>query len=185
MTEFDKFRKRHGKPADQSFLAAADLAALGTRLPAPLLDFFGSDGIGAYAGGLFRTVSPLDFDDVIEDWLGPGQPAAVYAVTAFGSMFYWDGSDNHYLDVLFGDRTTIFQRIDFVFGGNLCDPDFLNDVMLGDLFADAARRLGPPAADECFGFFPALALGGAFSADSLRRVKRREHVNLLSQLVEK
>jgi integrase/recombinase XerD len=42
--------------------------------------------------------------------------------------------------------------------------------------------LGPPQRDECYGFHPAIALGGPGAADTWKRVKLREHLALLAQL---
>jgi len=46
----------------------------------------------------------------------------------------------------------------------------------------AGKRLGPLAPGEVYGFFPALQLGGAYTIESLRRVKAPEHFALLAQL---
>ena len=52
------------------------------------------------------------------------------------------------------------------------------------LFRKALKKLGPLQHDECFGFEPAIALGGSESVENVRIVKLREHLSILSQLVD-
>lgn len=37
--------------------------------------------------------------------------------------------------------------------------------------------------DECFGYVPLLGLGGPEKVENLQKVKIREHIELISQLV--
>jgi hypothetical protein len=50
-------------------------------------------------------------------------------------------------------------------------------------FLSALERLGYCAYDECYGYFPALALGGSEKVENLQKVKLREHLSLLFQMV--
>ena len=61
--------------------------------------------------------------------------------------------------------------------------DYLDEVVWRETFTEALPVLRPPARDECYGFFPALPLGGPGTADTLQRVKLREHLALLAQLL--
>jgi hypothetical protein len=60
----------------------------------------------------------------------------------------------------------------------------LDDVLDQKLFQKARKKLGPIEYDECYGFEPAIALGGPGTLSTLRRVKLREHLSLLAQLVD-
>lgn len=44
------------------------------------------------------------------------------------------------------------------------------------------KKLGPVAADECYGFFPALPLGGSKRLDHLQKVKLNEHLMMVAQM---
>ncbi|WP_376699423.1 T6SS immunity protein Tdi1 domain-containing protein [Listeria booriae] len=49
-------------------------------------------------------------------------------------------------------------------------------------YREAVEQLGEPAYDECFGYVPLLALGGAEKVENLQKVKLREHILLISAL---
>ncbi|WP_259779841.1 DUF1851 domain-containing protein [Aestuariispira ectoiniformans] len=50
------------------------------------------------------------------------------------------------------------------------------------LFARAKKKLGALEPGECYGFFPALAMGGAPKLENLKRVQALEHFLFLAQL---
>ena len=50
---------------------------------------------------------------------------------------------------------------------------------------EAVNRLGKLDFDECFGYVPLLGLGGSEMVENLKKVKIREHIELISQLVGK
>lgn len=39
--------------------------------------------------------------------------------------------------------------------------------------------------DECFGYVPLLALGGSEKVENLKKVKIKEHIKLITQMVGK
>lgn len=49
----------------------------------------------------------------------------------------------------------------------------------------ATNRLGQLQFDECFGYTPLLGLGGSKKVDNLRKVKIKEHIDLITQSVGK
>ncbi|MNR22463.1 hypothetical protein D3C85_1394140 [compost metagenome] len=57
-------------------------------------------------------------------------------------------------------------------------------IYFDDLFEPARERLGTLAADEMYGFVPALMLGGSDSLERLEKLKAVEHLVLLAQLSE-
>ena len=69
--------------------------------------------------------------------------------------------------------------------GDLADCAF--DTRFFELteYEAAANRLGPLQFDECFGYTPLLGLGGSRKADNLRKVKIKEHIELIAQSVGK
>ena len=47
------------------------------------------------------------------------------------------------------------------------------------------KKLGKLEYDECFGYVPLLGLGGSEKVDNLDKVKIREHIEIITQLVGK
>lgn len=50
------------------------------------------------------------------------------------------------------------------------------------LFSRAVKKLGRPGLGEAFGFFPALAMGGAPNLENIKIVPALEHFLILAQL---
>ena len=184
MSGFEAFEKQYGLPTQSRALDEHELAAIREKLPADLVEYFRRRGVGHFDGGLFRTVNPPTVAEVIGAWGEPRAHHSTYLITAFGCFAYWDGSNNLFVNVWAGTTTRLFDNVADVFEGTLCDAGFIRSVLLRAEFRHAAQRLGAPADDECFGFFPAIALGGDGSPGTIRKVKLREHLALLAQLVD-
>lgn len=182
MSVFETFLKRYGEPSPARKPDDAELTAAAKHLPDELIEFFRDHGVGQYENGLFRTVTPTWAKPLAEAWGEPRAADSIFLVDAFGSFIYRDGKENHLVNVWSDTRIELFPEVTDVFDAQLCDPGFLKNIMLRPAFRAASKRLGPLADDECFGFFPAIALGGDGSVESLRKVKVREHLALLAQL---
>ena len=68
---------------------------------------------------------------------------------------------------------------------NLGDAYFLEKYFQISQYTDAVNKLGKLEQDECFGYVPLLGLGGSERVDNLKKVKIREHIELISQMVGK
>jgi hypothetical protein len=179
---FEKFRQKHGVPQQCREISAAQLERYNGKLPELLLEEWRNAGWCCYGNGLLWTVNPADFDDVLPDWVDEPEGKYVYLRTAFGSMFYWDGSDNYFLDTLTRDTSRLFDRIDYVFNGTLTGNDYLELVLLKSTFQAVLPRLGQLGREECYGLLPPLALGGELVPDAFERVKLKEYLAFLAQL---
>ena len=63
-------------------------------LPNQLLHYWKIEGWSAYANGLFWTVNPEDYDDLVEQWLEDTRYPKIdkyhcIARSAFGDMYVW------------------------------------------------------------------------------------------------
>ena len=83
------------------------------------------------------------------------------------------GSDEH--DMVAAHLEMFFQIC-------VADERFRKGYMWEDLFREAQTEHGPLTEDQCYAFFPALALGGSGDAASLRRVGLHEQLEILEQL---
>ena len=68
---------------------------------------------------------------------------------------------------------------------NLGDDYFLEKYFQIPQYIEAVNKLGKLEQDECFGYVPLLGLGGSEKVQNLKKVKIREHIELISQLVGK
>lgn len=152
---------------------------------------------GSYAGGLLIITAPGALDDAMHDWL-MGNVAGRRSIgrTAFGELLVFrdlrerarelgvDDSEREadvaLVDVHFKKMTVLGNSIE-AFLDSLDDADFQEAFLRRSMFDEVKRRLGPCAPNECYGFVPALSLGGSEEAASVQRVDWRVHQAILLQ----
>jgi hypothetical protein len=155
--------------------------ASGLDIPKPLLDLWDAHGWAGYGNGLFWTTDPADFVDVLKDFR-PEIDGLVIGRGAFADLFILDGADVFQLDPRRDELRNVAPTLDLFFQACVGDKDFRRDYMLGKLLKRAIAQAGRLQHDECYGFFPAAALGGSEDIKSLKRVKLLEHLAILAQL---
>lgn len=172
------------------------------KLPDQLLAYWQEYGWCGYAKGLFWTVDPDEWEDVLEDWIGetPFMERDAYYViarSAFGELVLWGTRTGQSLKIVPSYGWAIpavdvekFQRrgadrsLQLFFGSTSKDSYDLNDLKDRPLFEQALARLGPLDHDTMYGFVPALALGGQPTVDCLQKLDARVHLSILSQVTE-
>lgn len=178
---FDAFVKQHGPALDRRAFSEERVTRHRDFLPEQLLEFWKEEGWSSYAEGFLRVTEPDVLDDVLDDWLGASHARAVIISTALGHLVVWAGGAAHLLNPHDGRVRKLTDDVEILFDIVLCDEDVLEGMKRG-LYDAALPRLGRPRPDECFGFVPALALGGSETPDSLQRVELREHLAILAEV---
>ena len=183
MSQFPDFEHSYG-PAENCVTPGEDVfRTYDGALPEELLAHWRAVGWCSYGKGLLWVVDPMQLSDVLEDWvdLGGAKPI-VFLRTAFAHLYFWHNGSVFSLDVQRGGLSVVTKRIALMFR-LLCDPDVQRKILRASLFEEALPLIGAPDLDECYAFEPALALGGPGTLETIRRVKIREHLGILAQLV--
>lgn len=197
--DFAYFIEKFGEPQFRQQPDLEDIERWRGRLPDRLLQYWQDEGWCAYAKGLFWTVDPQVYEDTVDEWLD-GSPLEqidayhVIARTAFGELYLCgekSGCGAHvapHLNAIFARdvkpkaKATLEKEQPWFFSdmtpGN-CD---IKDHEEQPLFNRALQTLGPLAADEMYGFEPALVAGGSKSLSHLRKVKILPHLSILRQM---
>lgn len=169
------------------------------RLPEKLLQYWKEEGWAGYADGLFWTVNPEDYEELLDEWLDGTRLEEVdsfHVIARSGlGLLYLCGEQTgcgvridcslHAIfahDLKRKSKEEIERRLPWFFSNlepKACD---LKDANRVPLFKRARASLGPLAADEMYGFEPALVLGGEMTLANLRKVKVAQHLMLLRQL---
>lgn len=181
-----------------------ELSQLHGILPQTVVDFIEEKGFCSFHNGLFTMCNPEEMRAVIALVFGDDKDfhhrnCHVFGYTAFGVLYCW--SDKLYnfrielsLNVIYCRALTAPENwppeasAEHIASGMIPDEeeaDFL-DVNGNPMFAACQRAYGANEASECYGFFPALAIAGAFGpaqgVDHIKRVKALEHFTFLAQL---
>ncbi len=171
------------------------------KLPDRLLEYWQTYGFCGYGEGLFWTVNPEDYEDLLEKWLGDTplwgrENFHVVARTAFGELYVRGEKsitttiiDPHLCNILPGDapdeiipKENMDRCIGIFFEAKSKKSTDYNDQNDKPLFKRALKKLGPLKHDEMYSFIPALAVGGAASIENLQIVKIHEQLALLADL---
>lgn len=178
--QFENFLRTHGRGTPYREITDEDAARLRERLPEPLVAFLRAEGLRVYGDGLLFTVDDRDVAAARVAFIPHCTDAAVFARTAFGTLFVWDGAHVHAvmphsatMAPICGDVTRFF---DFV----LSDPELMDASLHRSATQRASARVGHLAWDEMYGFERPLALGGSDRLEHVRRLKLVEHLVVLS-----
>ncbi len=182
MNELNIYHKNHDPPTKCREVPQGTLEFYSEKLPQELLIEWQTFGWCGYGDGLLWTVNPIDYSQVLSEWIK--SPKELYTVlrTAFGCLIYWDGTRFYLLNVINGKVIRFFHTVDLLFNQALCDDEILDGLILRKDFLEARELLGDLSYDECYGFFPAIALGGPGTIESLKKVRIYEHLDILRQL---
>lgn len=170
-----------GPPIDARVPSAEYLAAKQGTVPDTLLEVWKSHGFAGYANGLFWHTDPDDLGPLAMAWRLVPRQGLVFARDAFANLFILDGARVHRFTPHLLDRELIGD-FDIFHRAHVVWPESQRIFMWVDLFNEAVAKHGPPAADECYGFFPAIGMGGDVKAEYVKKVKLREHLVFLAQL---
>lgn len=184
MKQFKEFKKKHGLPTKCRPTTEKSLKEYRAKLPDALIAEWEEVGWCAYGDGLIWIVYPDELKAPVKEWLGASSKALAFARSAFGHLFLWDDEGAHMLDPQHGTIATLINKIELVFNSTLCSKAYLDTVLDQKLFHKALKKLGPLEYDECYGFEPAIALGGPGTLSTLKKVKLREHLSILAQLID-
>ncbi len=193
--------KKFGLPMGGEAVPPEVLAAYGGRTPSSLRDFWKQCGVGLWLDGRFQLCRPDRYQPILDMILAndPDYPPAestLLGFTAFGELLIWHNKQ-YLLTVDLVNKIANTQHLspkhpilppERSIGsalGFIDQPsyDFLEHTdSAKPLFARALKKLGPLALGECYGFFPAMGLGGLGVLSELRRVRALEHFAIIAQL---
>lgn len=167
------------------------------RLPDELLNIWNIMGYGIYENGFIQLVNPDDYDFVFKYIDKLLEPSIVFAITAMGDLLIWEGNKNWTIAPNEGNRV---KQIDVrkcksrVIG----EIDFVFDILLGDDYGISGKNFfdSKPYLDikdklptleygQCYGYVPALALGGKVSNKNLQVVDAKTYIDIIGQAVGK
>lgn len=201
--DFQFLLTEFGQPSDPVFVSDSVLATYQGKLPDSLLEFWRTAGLGAWGDGSFRFCRPEDYAGVLAGVLGNDpqlkpENCLVFGYEAFCQLHVWHASLGKIkIDLVFGSVEAHFTANETVLETRrILGPDRVVATGLFDIvkdsdmkdengkpmFARATQAHGKLQPGECFGFVPALGLGGAREVKYLRRVRALEHFSIISGL---
>jgi hypothetical protein len=193
---FQYLVEKNGIPENPVFLESDFFETYHGRLPASLLDFWNSLGLGEWFGGLLRFVDPRDYSPILALWFSADKDFShknthVIARNAFGDLYIWN---EKYMRVKIDSAAStmsgsyLFQpeeaaKAEIVVASTFMTVKPTDEFDENDkpMFKRCVGSLGPVAEDEIYGFKLPLALGGARNIGNIAKLKTKEHLMILAQ----
>lgn len=140
-------------------------------------------GFSSYMKGLLIATNPEDFYDVLENWVEDAKNCHVIMRTAFGSMYYVKDGKYSDISVIHNLSSHSKNSFDIIIDISLTNKGVQKNILQKNIYDKAFKRLGAPDYDEVYAFTPAIALGGDYNPDTIQKVKLKEHLAFLQQLI--
>lgn len=185
MEIFTRFKEKYSSAIGSVKVSEEIINKYTDILPNELIELWKSHGFGGYENGLLWTINPDEYSGQILDWFNVDIAYVVFARTALGDLFILEDEYNGertvmHLDVRHADTSTIANSVMALFRKFL-DRDYFLKRTKSKAFGKAVTKFGEVMADECYGYEPALVLGGSESLKNLNKVKIIPHLSILAQ----
>lgn len=156
-----------------------------TYLPEELIELWENYGLAKLFNGYIKVINPDNYKDLLNDSYFRGNISIPIFVTGFGDIITIE--EGEYIGIIRfknGNFNIVAKNIKR-FLQNINDEYFQNKYFELNQYEKAVNRLGELEDDECFGYVPLLGLGGSEKVENLQKVKIKEHIELITQLVGK
>lgn len=153
------------------------------KLPDEYLNIWQEHGYCTFYGGYLKIIDPEEYQELLEKSYFLGNVSIPIMVTAFGDIITWEKDE--FVGIVmyrYGENDIIQAGFKYL----MMDIEYgqLNEEYLSiKQYNAAVKKYGELEYDECFGYVPLLALGGKESVDNLKKVKMKEHIELIYSMV--
>lgn len=156
-----------------------------SSLPAELVEIWKKYGTAHLMDGYLKIINPEEYQELVEESYFRGKISIPILVTAFGDIITVE--EGQYIGMVKykNGNFTILAKNFKRFMQNLTDDYFVEKYFQTAQYVEAVEKLGKLENDECFGYVPLLGLGGSEKIENISKVKIREHIELISQLLGK
>lgn len=166
-------------------------------LPVELIDIWKKMGFGIYEEGFLQLVNPEEYEfafDYIDKLL---EPSIIFGITALGDLLIWEGNKNWTISENEGNRikqidirrckSRVIGQIEFVLNRVLGDEYGILDKDFFDSkpYLEIKDKLPKLQYGQCYGYVPALSLGGKATNKNLQVVDAKAYIEIIGQSLGK
>ena len=199
--DLEYFISKFGEATKRLAVPASTIDKWRGKLPDQLLTYWQDEGWCEYASGLFCTVDPDEYEDLVDEWLEDTKLEQldafhVIARSAFGDLYVCGEKTGRSVTIACAANmisaipkeleaktsADLDLSIRSFFAFSKRSRFDMQDENGHPLFERALVKLGPLGPDEIYGFEPALVLGGKAQLENLVKVKMDVHLTILRQL---
>lgn len=150
-----------------------------------LVNILGNYDLGNLFSGYLKAVNPDEYQELLCETYFRGNISVPILATAFGDVITLE--EGQYIGMVkYKNGNFVMLAKNFKrFMQNIEDDYFVKKYFQIPQYIEAVNKLGELKQDECFGYVPLLGLGGSEKIDNLRKVKIREHIELIAKMTGK
>lgn len=182
-TPFPLFHKEFPATGDRVAFNAVRHESFVGKVPPALVEEWKNFGFGAYGNGILWIPVPDEPILNTDDWPVIDGTGVEVLRTAFADVCLFQGNQFIWLNVLSGKSFSFNPNPEILFDSSIIEKHFRKSVLLERLFHIAVKRLGVLNHNECYGFAPVPALGGAIEEKGLIKTALREYIAVSAQLI--
>ena len=164
--------------------------------PEELIWIWENMGFGVYEDGFLQIVNPDEYEFVFEYIDKLLEPTVVWGVTALGNLLVWEGNDNWTIAPDEGNRYSFIDvnelkdsvdssRVDVFLNILVNDEEDLTEDFAAKPYLQIKGKLPKLEYGQCYGYVPALTLGGTKSNKNLKVVDTKSYIDIIGQSVGK
>ncbi|HET6255438.1 MAG TPA: T6SS immunity protein Tdi1 domain-containing protein [Puia sp.] len=178
---YTEFNKIFGNGERVKDLPTDDLQVIREQISPSLADFFSQEGACRYDHGFLFTVNPMDYRDIVELIAGDDSKGWAIARTCFGDLYLVMDDKVYLYQSSFNKFLEVAKDVESFFSVFLVHTDFADKFLFRDIYPEAHERLGDAGYNECYGFVPAIPLGGPESVNNLQMVTIKAYLSIIIQ----
>ena len=153
------------------------------QLPLDIINIWEKFGYGSFKNGYLKFINPDEFIEILKMCYFAAEKAIPIMITVFGDIITWEeGSYMMLINVKERDIHCLAKGMKYIWE-DLSDDYFVNKYFELKQYEKAVAKHGELAYDECFGYTPLLAMGGSKKIANLKKVKIREHIELITAML--
>ncbi|SHE68489.1 T6SS immunity protein Tdi1 domain-containing protein [Pedobacter caeni] len=166
------------------------------KFPKELTWIWRNMGFGVFEDGYLQIVNPEEYTFVFEYIDKLLEPTIIWGITALGDLLLWEGNDNWTIAADEGDRAAfvnirqpkkniIGAEVDVYLDILVNDEDDLIDTYKAKPYLEMKGKLPKLHYGQCYGYVPALPLGGKASNNNLQVVDAKSYIQVIGQAIGK
>lgn len=147
-------------------------------------------GFGNYCDGMLKIINPSDYQDVLNSCyvMEYDKSFLPFMCTAFGDVFAYVKNpklNNYivYLNVRYGTYLILPDNLVLLLNKIIFNKSTLKGWFDLENYLTIQEKLGTPDFDECFGYFPLLAMGGSENLENIEIVKTLSYIDISTQTI--
>lgn len=156
-------------------------------LPGDLIETWKTYGYGTFMNGYLKVINPDEFSSLVnESYLRSAGTIPIFS-TSMGDIILFEKDHNQESYIVMINyrkgKTKVLATKYSLFLRFLEEEKFRQKALDWLPYPEAMKKYKEPEYDECFGYTPLLGLGGAEKVENLKKVKLREHIHIITELL--